>query len=149
MSLIKTIDGNEAAAHSAFMTNEVICIYPITPSSTMAELSDDWASKSQKNIWEEIPRVVEMQSEAGAAGAVHGSLQGGALTTTFTASQGLLLKIPNMFKIAGELTPSVFHIAAQAMLFRSLAITATSCTPARPDSPCFRRRAFKKPKTWR
>ena len=74
MSLIKTIDGNEAAAHSAFMTNEVICIYPITPSSTMAELSDDWASKSQKNIWEEIPRVVEMQSEAGAAGAVHGSL---------------------------------------------------------------------------
>ena len=122
MSLIKTIDGNEAAAHSAFMTNEVICIYPITPSSTMAELSDDWASKSQKNIWEEIPRVVEMQSEAGAAGAVHGSLQGGALTTTFTASQGLLLKIPNMFKIAGELTPSVFHIAARCLASHALSI---------------------------
>ena len=122
MSIKKTIDGNEAAAHSAFMTNEVICIYPITPSSTMAELSDDWASKAQTNIWGEIPRVVEMQSEAGAAGAVHGSIQGGALTTTFTASQGLLLKIPNMFKIAGELTPAVFHIAARCLASHALSI---------------------------
>ncbi|MBQ1267063.1 MAG: pyruvate:ferredoxin (flavodoxin) oxidoreductase, partial [Proteobacteria bacterium] len=118
----KTIDGNEAAAHSAFMTNEVICIYPITPSSTMAELSDDWASKAQTNIWGEVPRVVEMQSEAGAAGAVHGSLVGGSLTTTFTASQGLLLKIPNMFKIAGELTPAVFHIAARCLASHALSI---------------------------
>jgi len=118
----KTLDGNEAAAHSAFMTNEVICIYPITPSSTMAELSDDWAAKSQTNLWGEIPRVVEMQSEAGAAGAVHGSLVAGSLTTTFTASQGLLLKIPNMFKIAGELTPSVFHIAARCLASHALSI---------------------------
>ncbi len=118
----KTIDGNEAAAHSAFMTNEVICIYPITPSSTMAELSDDWASKDQTNLWGDIPRVVEMQSEAGAAGAVHGSLVAGSLTTTFTASQGLLLKIPNMFKIAGELTPAVFHIAARCLASHALSI---------------------------
>ncbi|MBO5753734.1 MAG: pyruvate:ferredoxin (flavodoxin) oxidoreductase, partial [Proteobacteria bacterium] len=122
MAIRKTIDGNEAAAHSAFMTNEVICIYPITPSSTMAELSDDWASKAQTNMWGQIPRVVEMQSEAGAAGAVHGSLQAGALTTTFTASQGLLLKIPNMFKIAGELTPAVFHIAARCLASHALSI---------------------------
>lgn len=122
MSIKKTIDGNEAAAHSAFMTNEVICIYPITPSSTMAELADDWASKAQTNIWGQIPRVVEMQSEAGAAGAVHGALQGGSLTTTFTASQGLLLKIPNMFKIAGELTPAVFHIAARCLASHALSI---------------------------
>ncbi len=118
----KTIDGNEAAAHSAYLTNEVICIYPITPSSTMAEHSDDWAAKSEVNIWGEVPRVVEMQSEAGAAGAVHGSLVGGSLTTTFTASQGLLLKVPNMFKIAGELTPAVFHIAARCLASHALSI---------------------------
>lgn len=118
----KTIDGNEAAAHSAFMTSEVICIYPITPSSNMAELSDEWASKSQVNIWGQTPSVVEMQSEAGAAGALHGSLQAGSMTTTFTASQGLLLKIPNMFKIAGELTPTVFHIAARSVATHALSI---------------------------
>jgi len=118
----RTIDGNEAAAHSAFMTNEVICIYPITPSSAMAELSDDWASNDQVNLWGQVPRVIEMQSEGGAAGAVHGSLQAGSLTTTFTASQGLLLKIPNMFKIAGELTPAVFHIAARTIASHALSI---------------------------
>jgi len=117
-----TIDGNEAAAHSAFLTNEVICIYPITPSSNMGEFADAWAAADQKNLWGAIPQVVEMQSEAGAAGAVHGSLQAGALTTTFTASQGLLLKVPNMFKIAGELTPAVFHIAARTVASHALSI---------------------------
>ena len=103
-------DGNEAAAMIAHLCNEVMAIYPITPSSTMGELADDWASKGKKNLFGTIPQVVEMQSEAGAAGAVHGSLQAGALTCTFTASQGLLLMIPNMFKIAGEQTPTVFHV---------------------------------------
>ncbi len=100
-----TIDGNEAAAYVAFRTNEVIAIYPITPSSPMGEWADAWAAEGKNNIWGTIPSVTEMQSEGGAAGAVHGALQTGALTTTFTASQGLLLMIPNMFKIAGELTP--------------------------------------------
>ena len=103
-----TCDGNYAAAHIAYMFSEVAAIYPITPSSTMAELVDEWAAQGRKNIFGETVRVVEMQSEAGAAGAVHGSLQSGALTTTFTASQGLLLMIPNMYKIAGELLPGVF-----------------------------------------
>jgi pyruvate-ferredoxin/flavodoxin oxidoreductase len=103
-----TIDGNEAAAYIAHKTNEVIAIYPITPSSPMGELADDWSVKGTKNIWGTVPDVIEMQSEGGAAGAVHGALQTGALTTTFTASQGLLLMIPNMFKISGELTPTVF-----------------------------------------
>ncbi len=102
---VATIDGNEAAAYVAYRVNEVCAIYPITPSSTMAELADQWASEGKTNIWGSIPDVVEMQSEGGAAGAVHGALQAGALTTTFTASQGLLLMIPNMYKIAGELTP--------------------------------------------
>ena len=110
---IVTIDGNEAAAYVAHKTNEVIAIYPITPSSTMGEWADAWSAKGQKNIWGTVPLVVEMQSEGGAAGAVHGALQTGSLTTTFTASQGLLLMIPNMFKIAGELTSTVFHIAAR------------------------------------
>ena len=110
-----TIDGNEAAAYVAHRVNEVIAIYPITPSSAMGEWSDQWSSASEKNIWGSVPSVIEMQSEGGAAGAVHGSLQGGALTTTFTSSQGLLLMIPNMYKIAGELTPTVFHVAARAM----------------------------------
>ena len=105
-----TIDGNEAAAYVAHKTNEVIAIYPITPSSNMAEHCDDWSAVGQRNIWGTGPSVTEMQSEAGAAGAVHGALQAGALTTTFTASQGLLLMIPNMFKIAGELTSTVFHV---------------------------------------
>ncbi|MCA9433864.1 MAG: hypothetical protein KC940_25305, partial [Candidatus Omnitrophica bacterium] len=99
-----TIDGNEAAAYSAYRLNEVIAIYPITPSSPMGELSDAWSSTDQPNLWGTVPQVVEMQSEGGASGAVHGALQAGALTTTFTSSQGLLLMIPNMFKIAGELT---------------------------------------------
>ncbi|MCK5408392.1 MAG: hypothetical protein KAJ37_13075, partial [Candidatus Krumholzibacteria bacterium] len=98
-----SIEGNEAAAHVAYRTNEVIAIYPITPSSPMGEFSDAWSATGVKNIWGSVPDVVEMQSEGGAAGAVHGSLQAGSLTTTFTASQGLLLMIPNMYKIAGEL----------------------------------------------
>ena len=107
-----TVDGNEAAASAAYRLNEVCCIYPITPSSPMAALADEWASQGRKNVWGSVPSVVEMQSEGGAAGALHGSLQGGALTTTFTASQGLLLMIPNMYKNAGELTPCVFQVAA-------------------------------------
>ena len=116
------LDGNEAAARIAHMTSEVIAIYPITPSSTMGELSDEWSAKGRKNIWGMVPQVVEMQSEGGAAGAVHGSLQAGAMTCTFTASQGLLLKLPNMFKIAGELTPTVFHIAARTLATHALSI---------------------------
>jgi pyruvate-ferredoxin/flavodoxin oxidoreductase len=99
-----TVDGNEAVASVAYRTNEVCAIYPITPSSGMGELADEWSVSGLKNIWETVPQVVEMQSEGGAAGAMHGSLQAGALTTTFTASQGLLLMIPNMYKMAGELT---------------------------------------------
>jgi len=117
-----TCDGNYAAAHVAYMFSEVAAIYPITPSSTMAELVDEWAAAGRKNIFGETVKVVEMQSEAGAAGAVHGSLQSGALTTTFTASQGLLLMIPNMYKIAGELLPGVFHVSARALAAQSLSI---------------------------
>ena len=98
---VVTVDGNEAAASVAFRTSEVLAIYPITPSSPMGELADVWSNMGKTNVWGNIPEVIEMQSEAGAAGAVHGSLQGGALTATFTASQGLLLMIPNMYKIAG------------------------------------------------
>ena len=116
------LDGNEAAARIAHLVSEVIAIYPITPSSTMGELADEWSAKGRKNIWGMVPQVIEMQSEAGAAGAVHGSLQAGAMTTTFTASQGLLLKLPNMFKIAGELTPVVFHIAARTLATHALSI---------------------------
>lgn len=117
-----TIDGNEAVARVAFKVNEVIAIYPITPSSAMGEWADEWAAGGKPNIWGTVPQVVEMQSEAGAAGAVHGALQTGALTTTFTASQGLLLMIPNMFKIAGELTPTVFHVAARSLAAAALSI---------------------------
>jgi len=117
-----TIDGNSAAAYVAHATNEVIAIYPITPSSTMGEMADELSARGTKNIWGTIPSVVEMQSEAGAAGAVHGALTTGALTTTFTASQGLLLMIPNMYKIAGELTSTVFHIAARAVATHALSI---------------------------
>src|SRR3954466_14083832 len=117
-----TIDGNEAAAYVAYKTNEVIAIYPITPSSAMGESSDEWAAKGKKNIWGMTPIVRELQSEGGAAGTVHGSLQTGALTTTFTASQGLLLMIPNMFKIAGEQTSTVFHIAARSVATHALSI---------------------------
>ena len=119
---VAMIDGNEAAASVAYRVNEVCAIYPITPSSPMAELADQWSSEGRTNIWGNVPIVVEMQSEAGAAGALHGSLQGGALTTTFTASQGLLLMIPNMYKIAGELTPAVFHVAARSIAAQALSI---------------------------
>ncbi len=117
-----TVDGNEATASVAHRTNEVIAIYPITPSSDMGEHADAWSADGRKNIWGTVPRVVEMQSEAGAAGTVHGALQSGALTTTFTASQGLLLKIPNMYKIAGELTSFCMHVSARAIATHALAI---------------------------
>jgi pyruvate-ferredoxin/flavodoxin oxidoreductase len=116
------MDGNTAAAHIAYRVNEVCAIFPITPSSTMAELADAWAAKGVKNIWGQIPVVQQMQSEGGAAGAVHGALQSGALTTTFTASQGFLLMLPNMYKIAGELTCCVFHVAARALATQALSI---------------------------
>ncbi|HET6869274.1 MAG TPA: pyruvate:ferredoxin (flavodoxin) oxidoreductase [Solirubrobacteraceae bacterium] len=116
------IDGNEAAASVAYRLNEVCCIYPITPSSAMAELADQWSSESRTNVWGSVPTVIEMQSEGGAAGALHGALQAGALATTFTASQGLLLMMPNMFKIAGELTPAVFHVAARSVAAQGLSI---------------------------
>lgn len=117
-----TIDGNEAAAYVAHQTNEVIAIYPITPSSPMGEFSDAWSAVGQKNIWGTVPIVYEMQSEGGASGAVHGALQSGSLTTTFTASQGLLLMIPNMYKIAGELTSTVFHVTARSLAAQALSI---------------------------
>ena len=116
------IDGNEATASVAHRLSEVIAIYPITPSSGMGEFSDEWSAKGKKNLWGTVPLVVEMQSEGGAAGAVHGALQTGALTTTFTASQGLLLMIPNMYKVAGELTSTVFHVAARAIAAHALSI---------------------------
>lgn len=119
---ITTMDGNTAVAHVAYRVNEVCAIYPITPSSTMAELADEWAASGVKNIWGNAPIIQEMQSEGGAAGAVHGALQAGALTTTFTASQGLMLMIPNMFKIAGELTATVFHVAARSIATQALSI---------------------------
>ncbi len=117
-----TIDGNEAAAYVAHQTNEVIAIYPITPSSNMGEWADQWSAEKKTNIWGTIPSVIEMQSEGGASGAVHGSLQTGSLTTTFTASQGLLLMIPNMYKIAGELTSTVFHVSARTVATHALSI---------------------------
>src|SRR4051794_6490599 len=117
-----TIDGNEAAASVAHRMSEVIAIYPITPSSNMGELADEWSSQGKTNLWGNVPDVVEMQSEAGAAGAVHGALQAGALATTFTASQGLLLMIPNMYKIAGELTSFAMHVTARALATHALSI---------------------------
>ena len=117
-----TIDGNEAAAYIAHLTNEVVAIYPITPASPMGEWADEWSSLGRPNLWGTVPDVIEMQSEAGAAGAVHGALQAGALATTFTASQGLLLMIPNMFKIAGELSPCVLHVSARALAMHALSI---------------------------
>lgn len=117
-----TCDGNQAASHIAYMFSEVACIYPITPSSTMAEYIDEWAAHGLKNMFGEEVKVVEMQSEAGAAGAVHGSLQSGALNSTFTASQGLLLMIPNMYKMSGELLPAVFHVSARTVAAHALSI---------------------------
>jgi pyruvate-ferredoxin/flavodoxin oxidoreductase len=117
-----TLDGNEAAAHVAYQLSEVIAIYPITPSSAMGEWADQWAARRHPNLWGTVPTVVEMQSEGGAAGALHGALQSGAQATTFTASQGLLLMLPNMYKIAGELTATVFHVAARALATQALSI---------------------------
>ena len=117
-----TIDGNEAAARIAHLTNEVVAIYPITPASPMGEWADDWSSTGVKNLWDTVPQVIEMQSEAGAAGVIHGALQAGALATSFTASQGLLLMIPNMYKVAGELTPTVLHVAARSLAAQALSI---------------------------
>src|SRR5690242_20234825 len=116
------LDGNEAVASVAYRLNEVIAIYPITPSSPMGEWADECPNEERKNIWGTVPRVVELQSEAGAAGALHGSIQAGALGTTFTASQGLLLMIPNMYKIAGELTPAVIHVASRTIATHALSI---------------------------
>lgn len=118
----KTLDANEAVANIAYQLSEVIAIYPITPSSPMGEWADQWAASGYKNLWDTVPSVVEMQSEGGAAGAIHGALQTGSLATTFTASQGLLLMIPNMYKMAGELTPVVFHIAARSLAAQGLSI---------------------------
>ena len=118
----KTVDGNTAVGHIAYAFSDVAAIYPITPSSPMAEVSDEWAAAGRKNLFGQTVRIAEMQSEAGAAGAVHGSLAAGALTTTFTASQGLLLMIPNMYKIAGELLPAVFHVSARALAYHALSI---------------------------
>ena len=117
-----TCDGNYAASYIAYMFSEVAAIYPITPSSTMAEYIDEWAAHGRKNIFGEVVRVTEMQSEGGASGALHGSLQAGALTSTFTASQGLLLMIPNMYKISGELLPGVFHVSARSLAAQALSI---------------------------
>ena len=117
-----TIDGNEAVARIAHLLSEVVAIYPITPASPMAELAEAWSRAARRNLWGLVPEVVEMQSEAGAAGALHGALQAGALATTFTASQGLLLMIPDMYKIAGELTPAVIHVAARTLATHALSI---------------------------
>src|SRR5438046_10172433 len=117
-----TVKGNEASANVAHTLSEVIAIYPITPSTPMGELSDAWSATGRANLWGTVPLVIEMQSEGGAAGAIHGALQTGALATTFTASQGLLLMIPNMYKIAGELTPVVFHVAARSLATQALSL---------------------------
>ena len=117
-----TIDGNTAASHVAYAFSEVAAIYPITPSSPMAEIADEWATGGRTNMWGQKVKIAEMQSEGGAAGAVHGSLSAGALTTTYTASQGLLLMIPNMYKISGELLPIVMHVSARALAAHSLNI---------------------------
>ena len=118
----RTLDGNEAVAAVAYRLSEVIAIYPITPASPMGEHADDWSALRRPNLWGSVPEIIEMQSEAGAAGAVHGALQAGALVTTFTASQGLLLMLPNLFKIAGELTPFCMHVAARSVATHALSI---------------------------
>ena len=134
---VLTLDGNEAAAYVAYRVNEVCAIYPITPSSTMAELADEWSAKGLKNLWGNVPEVIEMQSEGGAAGTVHGALQTGALTTTFTASQGLMLMLPNMYKIAGELTSTVFHVAARSLAAQGLSIFGDHSDVMAPSSVLF------------
>ena len=143
------VDGNEAAARVAHAVSEVIAIYPITPASPMGELADAWSAAGRTNLWGAVPEVIEMQSEAGAAGALHGAVQKGALGVTFTASQGLLLMLPNMYKIAGELTPAVIHVAARTLATHALSIFGDhSDVMSRPDdrlgdalrvAPCRRR----------
>lgn len=144
---MKTMDGNNAAAHVSYAFTEVAAIYPITPSSVMAEVTDTWSAKGQKNIFGQEVKVAEMQSEAGAAGAVHGSLAAGALTTTYTASQGLLLMIPNMYKIAGELLPNVIHVRRELwrpMLFQYSEIIQMSWPAVRQGMLCLRLQMFRK-----
>ena len=149
----KTMDANEAVANVAYRLNEVIAIYPITPSSPMGEWADQWSSEGIPNIWGSVPHVVEMQSEGGAAGAVHGALQTGSLATTFTASQGLLLMIPNMNKIAGELTPTAFHVSARTIATaRSFHFRRPLRCDVLPDHrfrPCSPRTPCRKPWIWR
>jgi len=145
MTTTLTIDGNEAVAHMAYLGNEVIAIYPITPASSMGEWADEWASQGRSNLWGAVPKIIEMQSEGGAAGALHGALTSGALATSFTASQGLLLMIPNLYKIAGELTPFVLHVAARTLATHALSIfgdqsdvmacRATGCAMLAANSP--------------
>lgn len=145
------IEGNTAATHVAYAYSEVAAIYPITPSSTMGELADEWAAQGRKNIWGQVLDVIEMQSEGGASGAVHGCLSAGALTTTFTASQGLMLMLPNMHKIAGEMLPTVFHVRPgrwPASHCRSSATIPTSCRPGTPVSPCSARAPSRRSWTW-
>ena len=125
---LKSMDGNTAAAHVSYAFTEVAAIYPITPSSPMADYVDQWAAEGRKNVFGTTVKVVELESEAGAAGSVHGSLNAGALTTTYTASQGLLLMIPNMYKIAGELLPGVFHVSARALAAQPSPSSATTPT---------------------
>ena len=149
---IVTVDGNEAASYVAHKLSEVIAIYPITPSSTMGENADDWSAAGRTNLWGNVPEVVEMQSEAGAAAACHGAIQSGALTTTFTASQGLLLMLPTMYKVAGELSCGVIHVSARTLATHALSIfgiTAMSWVPAKPGSSCSPRPRCRKPTTWR
>jgi pyruvate-ferredoxin/flavodoxin oxidoreductase len=122
MTDMRALEGNEAVARVAYAVSEICSIYPITPSSPMAEMADVWSASGKPNIWGQVPDIVEMQSEGGAAGTAHGALQTGALTTTFTASQGLMLMLPNMYKIAGELTPAVFHVASRALAAQALSI---------------------------
>ena len=147
-----TIDANEAVANVAYKASEVIAIYPITPSSSMGEFSDAWSAANKPNLWGTVPTVMEMQSEGGAAGAVHGALQSGALSTTFTASQGLLLMIPNMFKIAGELTATVFHVSARSLAMQALSIFGDHSDVMAARGTGFAMLAsavFRKPRIWR
>ena len=141
MTKMKTMDGNTAAAYISYAFTDVAAIYPITPSSPMAEVVDEWAAQGKKNLFGQTVKVQEMQSEAGASGAVHGSLQGGALTTTYTASQGLLLMIPNMYKMAGELLPAVFHVSARVPFSATI---RTLWQHARPVLPCLPKAACRK-----
>lgn len=151
MVKMKTMDGNTAAAYISYAFTDVAAIYPITPSSPMAEVVDEWAAQGKKNIFGQTVKLMEMQSEAGASGAVHGSLQAGALTTTYTASQGLLLMIPNMYKMAGELLPAVStfpHVHWQQALCLSSVTIRTLWLPVRPALHCWLKAAYKRLWIW-